>query len=144
MALKAFLDANILLDFLLKRENYSVSRKVVALAVEGRIVAYVTPAIIHIVGYWLTKAYGSKKTKELLLTLLTDIRVIDISHDMTIMALNSKIDDIEDALQYYSALANKLDYFISSDKKFQKLAIPSLPVVPPEYFINSVINTSPN
>jgi predicted nucleic acid-binding protein len=94
------------------------------------------------VAYWLKKAYGSQKTRELMLSLLTDIRVIDISHETTLMALNSKIDDIEDALQYYTALANNVHYFISSDKVLQRSAIPALPVVSPAQFLDIVNGNS--
>jgi len=140
MAFKVFLDANILLDFLLKRDHYEDARQIMSLVIEGKINAYITPAIIHIVGYWLAKAYGSEKAKQLLLSLLDHIRAIEISHELTLLALNSKIDDVEDALQYYTAIHNQLDYFISRDKKFQKSAIPSLPVVDPSYFLKEVCN----
>lgn len=140
MAFKVFLDANILLDFLLKRDHYEDARQIMSLVIEGKINAYITPAIIHIVGYWLAKAYGSEKAKQLLLSLLDHIRAIEISHELTLLALNSKIDDVEDALQYYTAIHNQLDYFISRDKKFQKSAIPSLPVVDPLYFLKEVCN----
>lgn len=43
--------------------------------------------------------------------------------------------DIEDALQYYTALHHKIDYFISCDKQLKKAAIPSLPVYLPEEFL---------
>ncbi|HMI03078.1 MAG TPA: PIN domain-containing protein [Pedobacter sp.] len=138
MAFKIFLDANILLDFLLKRDNYKDAKQIMILVVEGKVIAYITPAIVHIVGYWLTKAYGSEKAKRLLLSLVTDVRVIDSSHELTLLALNSKIEDIEDALQYYTAIHNQLDYFLSGDKKFQKAAIPTLPVVASAYFLNEI------
>jgi hypothetical protein len=38
------------------------------------------------VGYWLAKAYGNTKAKELLLTLLADVYVIDINHEITLNA----------------------------------------------------------
>jgi len=138
MVFKIFLDANILLNFLLKRENYEDAKDIMRLVVDGKVNAYITTAIVHIVGYWLAKAYGVKKTKQLLLSLLIDVRVIDISHELTLLALNSKIDDIEDALQYYTAIHHQLDYFISGDKKFQKSAIPTLPVVTPSYFLKEI------
>lgn len=128
MASKIFLDANVLLDFLLKRTDYNDSKKIIQLVIDKRIRAFITPAIVHIVAYWVVKAYGIEKTKELLLTLLADITVIDSSHQITLTALHSKIDDIEDALQYYTAIHYKIDYFISRDKKLQKSAIASLPV----------------
>lgn len=135
MGPKAFLDANILLDFTLKRESYLVSKQLVVKLVNAELRGYISPSIVHITGYWLTKAYGTAKAKELLLTLLADIYVIEINHETTLHALNSKMPDIEDALQYYTALHHKLDVFISRDKQLQKHAITSLPVYTPEEFL---------
>lgn len=135
MASKVFLDANVLLDFTLKREAYPETQKLIQLIIEGKIQAFITPAIVHIVGYWLTKAYGSKKTKEILLSLLADINSIDITHEIVINALLSKIDDIEDALQYYTAIYHKLDYFISQDKDLKKVSSSVLPVYSVKEFL---------
>ena len=128
MVSKIFIDANILLDFTLQRANYNEAKKLIELVINDKIHAYITPAIVHIVGYWLTKHYGAKKAKEILLMLLIDIRVIDISHTVTINALHSKINDIEDALQYYSALHHKLNYFVTRDGQLKKEGIPILPI----------------
>ena len=137
MASRVFLDANVLLDFTLKRASYEVSRRLISLIVDGQLQGYITPSIVHIIGYWLTKSYGSNKARELILLLLADIRVIDMNHEVTLNALHSKITDIEDALQYYTALHHKLDYFISMDKKLQKSSIPNLPVFTPEQFLKN-------
>lgn len=138
MASKVFLDANILLDFTLKRDDYEQARTIVSLAVDGSIQGYITPSIVHIVGYWLTKAYGNSKAKTILLTLLTDITVIDLPHEIVLNALHSKITDIEDALQYYTAVHYKLDYFISRDKQLQKQGIPILPICTPQEFLSEI------
>lgn len=135
MAYKVFLDTNVLLDFTLKRDHYRSAKSIVELAITGAIKAYVTPSILHILGYWLTKAYGNAKAKELLLTLLADVAVIDLPHETAVNALHSKISDIEDALQYYAAVHHKLDYFISWDKQLQKQDIPILRVLTPETFL---------
>ncbi len=135
MASKVFIDANILLDFTLKRTSYQEAKQIVELAINGAIQAYITPSIVHIVGYWLSKAYGTTKAKELLLALLEDIQVIDIPHQITLVALHSKMKDIEDALQYYTAIHHKLDYFISLDKQLQKESIAGLPIYTPKEFL---------
>ena len=49
MASKVFLDANILLDFTLKRNGYDAAKKINELAVAGQVQAYITPSIVHIV-----------------------------------------------------------------------------------------------
>ena len=139
MASKVFIDANILLDFTLKRTGYAEAKQILELAINGKIHAFITPAIVHIIGYWLAKAYGVLKAKEILITLLIDIQIIDISHETTLNALHSKINDIEDALQYYTALHHKLDYFISEDKKLQKESIPVLPVYTAKEFIKEFL-----
>ncbi|HMF73287.1 MAG TPA: PIN domain-containing protein [Flavitalea sp.] len=56
MVFKIFLDANVLLDFLLKRDNYEDAKEIMSLVVDGKANAYITPAIVHIVVYWLGKA----------------------------------------------------------------------------------------
>lgn len=45
------------------------------------------------------------------------------------------MNDIEDAMLYYTALYHKLDFVISSDQAFQAAALPSLPVISPKGFI---------
>lgn len=54
----------------------------------------------------------------------------DLNH-----AANSQMTDIEDALQYYTAMHHKMDYFISMDKNLIKSAMPNLPVYTPENFL---------
>ncbi len=139
MASKVFIDANILLDLSLKREKYDVAKEIIELAVNDKIKAFITPSIVHIVGYWLTKTYGNAKAKELLLTLLADVSVIDISHEIVLNALHSAIKNTEDALQYYTALHHKVDYFITQDKQLQKQSIASLPVYAPEEFLKGCL-----
>jgi len=136
MGFKIFLDANILLDFILKREEYDKARDIIQIIRDGNAEGFVTPSIVHILGYWLTKAYDSEKAKELILLLLEEIKVIDIPHEITILALASKIDDIEDALQYYSAIHHNLDFFISRDKKLKKSSVVALPVYTPHEFLS--------
>ena len=136
MAASVFLDANIILDFLLKRKDYEDARKIMVLVLEKKIKAFISPSILHIVSYWLTKAYGSAKSKDLLLLLLADVRIIDANQDVVNLALTSQIDAIEDALQYYTAIHHKIDFFLSRDKKLKKDALTLLPVYDIPYFLN--------
>jgi predicted nucleic acid-binding protein len=135
MAFKVFLDANILLDLTLKRDHFEQAKRIVTLAVDGDVQAFITPSVVHILGYWLSKEYGNSRAKELLLTLLSDITVIDLPHEIAVNALHSKMSDIEDALQYYTAMHHKLDCFISRYKQLQKQGIPALAVYTPEEFL---------
>jgi predicted nucleic acid-binding protein len=138
MASRVFLDANILLDFTLQRARYAEAKKVIQKGIDGDIQLSTTPAVLHITGYWLTKAYSSTIAKQLILTLLTDVLVIDCDHATALIAINSNIDDIEDALQYYTALKYNVAYFISSDKKLKRAVMPQLPVYTAEELLEEL------
>jgi len=135
MAFKVFLDVNILLDFTLQRDGYAQSKTIITWAEEGIIQGFVSPTVVQICSYWLAKAYGVKKAKEIMTTLLAFARIIDTPHEVVLAALHSSMDDIEDALQYYTALHHGMTYVISQDKAFQKAALPSLPVISAADFI---------
>ena len=135
MAFRVFLDADILLDFTLKKETYPIVRQLMEWAVRGRVQVFVTAAVIRDIGRALTSAYGADRAKELLLALLAEIQIIDAGYETTVNALHSRMGDIPDALSYYTALHHRLDYFITRDKNLSKAAIPVLPVCTPEEFI---------
>lgn len=128
MAFKTLLDANLLLDFTLQRKNYKDAKAIIQKGIDGDLQLFTTPAIIHITSYWLRKAYGTAETKEILISLLETVFVIDCDHATTLLALHSTMNDVEDALQYFTALKYGLNYFISSDKELKRAAMPQLPV----------------
>jgi predicted nucleic acid-binding protein len=138
MAFKVFLDANIILDFTLQRTGFEKAKQVIEKGIAGDIQLFTTPAILHIASHWLTKSYSVSTAKKVILTLLNDVEIIDCDHHTTLMALNSNFSDIEDALQYYAAIKNNIDYFISSDRKLKKSAIPQLPVYTADEFVDEI------
>ncbi len=139
MASKILIDANILIDFLLKRKNFEVSERLLKNIFTNQYKVFVTPAIIHITAYWIKKSLGAAVSKIILLELLNNIKVIDCDHKTAILALSSKMTDVEDALQYYTALQHQLDFVITQDQHFQKQAIPSLPIYSPQEFLTTFI-----
>lgn len=138
MAFKVFLDANVLLGFFLQRAGFADAEKIIEQASEKRFAAYTSPAVLHIAGYWVTKAYGAAKAKQLLTSLLTDVQIIDCNHQIAVLALQSALNDIEDALQYFTAIKHGMTHFISSDKPLKKAAIPQLPVYTPREFLDEI------
>jgi predicted nucleic acid-binding protein len=140
-AVKVFLDANVILDLYLQREGRSSAEQIILLAANGQCQAYVTTSIVHIVNYQLAKKVGKKRAEECLLDPLVNVDVIDMNHEITVNALYSKMEDSEDALQYFAGLHHKLDCFISRDKELKKSSIPVLPVYEPEEFLKNMFVT---
>jgi putative PIN family toxin of toxin-antitoxin system len=135
MASKIFLDANVCLSFLLQRKGYEPSETIFERVILNQFKGYTSPAIIHIIAYYLRKIHSLEITKQLITSLLSSVKVIDCNHEIAINAVNSQMTDIEDALQYYTAMHHQIDYFISLDKTLIKSAIPVLPVYSPEEFL---------
>ena len=141
MVFKIIPDANILLDLMLKRsDDYEDLLRIYQSIVENRYHGFVTTSIVHTCGYWLSKAFTEMYAKQTLIGLLNDVRIIDAPHRIVEDALYSDMKDIEDALQYYTALHHKLDVFISRDKGFIKSSKPILPVLHPKDFIKRYID----
>lgn len=135
MAYKLFLDANVLLEFILRRQNGESVRDIFVQVENGTVKAFTSTSIIQICGYILQKEHGKETTIKILHGLLNEVEVIDCRHDTVIMALNSSIADIEDAIQYYSALQHKMDYYITFDKKLIKHSALNLPILTPIAFL---------
>ncbi|MCY1524939.1 hypothetical protein D9M68_599000 [compost metagenome] len=129
MGFKIFLDANIVLDYALKRENYAELRTIFKWEESGKVNFYISLSVVHIVNYFLTKYLGQVIAKTTLLKLLQVISVVDGNHDTVLLAIQNNNPDIEDALQYEVAYKNRVDYFMSADKLLKKYADHRLPVV---------------
>ncbi len=141
MAFKIMLDTNIILDLILQRSNdYLDLRKIYNGIIAGDFRCYTTSIIVQTSSYWLTKEKGPLQAKQILLALLNDIDVLEASHEVVVNALQSNINDIEDAMLYYTAVHHKIDTLISRDKNFIKSALPNLPVYHPADFVRKYVN----
>ena len=139
MAYKVFFDINVILDFTLQRGSFNEIDNVINKIENGYQKGYITSATLHTLSYFLTKEYGQKKTKEILLNLLSIFSVIDASQDVIKNALHANFNDIEDALQVYTALSFKMDFFITSDKKLKKESSTTLPILTPQEFVKEYV-----
>jgi predicted nucleic acid-binding protein len=127
MVSKLFWDANIVLDITLQRQGFVQASRILTAGINGTVKLYTTPAVLHVASYYTKRHYSEAQTKQIFAALLNEVTIIYCSHETALLAIHSSINDLEDALQYYSALAHRLDAFISSDKKLKKMALPVLP-----------------
>jgi predicted nucleic acid-binding protein len=142
MAYKLFLDTNVFLDVLLERiADWKYAEEIMELAAENMIDIYTSPNNLVNVLYSLERQKAGKE--EIIISLeliLSYTNLIDISKQSFKNALRAGFTDLEDAIQYHTALAVKdMDYFITSNTKDYKKALPQLPVITPKQFI-AIIN----
>jgi len=115
---KLFIDTDIILDILAKREPfYNPANQLFALIEEKKVDAFTTPVVFSNLFYILSKfksrnfAHSSLRKLRLLLTIIqVDEKVIDL-------ALNSEFKDFEDAIQFYAAKFHNLDFIITRNVK---------------------------
>ena len=135
MSNKIYIDANVILDYCLDRIEKPSAKIIIDEINAGNLRGYMSGSIIHILSYFLQRLYGVEKTKEVILAIIEDFEIIDMPKELIIQALHSKMNDIEDALQYYVALHHKMDYFISNDLQLKKDSTSSLPVLSTAEFV---------
>ncbi len=123
MPTKVFVDVNIVIDLIEKRDyelDYVI--QLFKLAEQNKIIIYLTESIIT------NALYITKLPKQLLLV-LEIVETICIGSSTLKNALQSNFKDKEDAILYYGALDAKMDYFITRNKKdFTKYSNSNLPI----------------
>ena len=134
MAIKIFLDTNIILDvFDDKRIFHNDSIALYKLIEDSAVLGFVTESVLTTTDYILQKNL-SKKYRQLLFTELNSLlKILPCSRQNFEKALQTNFDDLEDALLYQIALENKIDYYITNDLTvIKKLSNSILPILKPK------------
>ncbi len=131
MAYKIFLDINILVDFVdSSRTEHQAAKDLFALIDESRVQAYFSESVINTSAYLVRKVIPVTIFNRLIVRLLQLVKVLPCSNLIVEQAYHLAKNDLEDSVLYQIALSNKLDFFITNNKKdFDKIAHPSLKVV---------------
>lgn len=129
---KVFLDTNIVIDLLDKREPFCMAAVAIfTLAYKKKVVLYVSPMTYATASYLLRKQ-GQERMRQLLRNFRQLSRVTIADERVVDDALASSFTDYEDALQYYSALSKDIDMIVTRNiKDFQNAKVPVL--TPDEY-----------
>ena len=134
--MKVLVDTNILLDVLAERfPFYACSAKIWTLAELGRIEAFVSSISFNNVYYIVRKAADKRRARQAL-RLMRDI-FVPVATDARIIsqAIDSDIDDFEDAVQLYSAASIQADCIITRNVKDFIVRKESFTVLAPDEFL---------
>ncbi len=114
MIKKVFVDSDVIIDVATGRfPFFNDSKLVLTLLERGFAMGYLSSNIVTNVYYVLKKISSHEKAKNFLSSLLEYVAVISVEHRSVLEALDSKFKDFEDAVQHYSALANKCDLIVT-------------------------------
>lgn len=134
---KLFIDTNVMLDLLGERIPYYDSiAKIATLADKGDIKIVVSALSYATVNFLLSKFESGEKVKEKLrkFKIISEISALD---ELIIeKGLNSKFQDFEDSLQYFSALKSDCSILITRNAKDFKES--KIPVMTAEEYLLSI------
>jgi len=135
MAIKVFLDANIILEAYLDRAHKKDAVAILSLIADHTIEGYTSPSVIQICVYFLEKEMTSTQVSRLFLSLLQYIDLCDTNKETAVAAFTSNAKDFEDAILYFTAVHHGMDYFLTLDNRFSKNKLSVLPVLSPSQLL---------
>lgn len=116
--IKAYLDCNILLDWLLDREPFSsYSAKIIELTETRKILGLVSPLTLANTYYVISKELNKKIADEFIIDSLRIFSVPGISLKNIKEAVSNKFKDFEDDVHSSIAAENNVDFLITRNKK---------------------------
>ncbi len=115
---KLFIDTDIIIDILAKREPfYNSAAHLFTLIDEEKVEAYTTPVVFSNLFYILSKFRSRNFAHSSLRKLRLLLSIIEVNEKVIDLALNSEFKDFEDAIQFYAAKFKNLEFIITRNVK---------------------------
>ncbi len=136
---KLFIDTNIVIDLLSRREPYYEDAAIIFSLADKKIIELgISSLTIANTSYTLLRQTNPKSAKEILRKLRLIINIFPLDDKIIGLALNdNSFSDFEDGLQYFTALENNQDLIITRNLKDFKNS--GLPVMTARQFLEMKI-----
>jgi predicted nucleic acid-binding protein len=135
MKRRVFVDTDIIYDLLAKREPfYTAAAHLFTLADEGKIQIFISALSLANIHYLISRQQSGKQAKQILRKFKLLVHITPLNEKIIDLALNSEFEDFEDAIQYFSALQNEIEIFLTRNLKDYKKA--QISVLTAQDFIN--------
>jgi predicted nucleic acid-binding protein len=129
-----FIDTNVLLDVLARREPfYPDSAAVWALAESGKIKGLISAVSVTNTSYIVRRLRDARTARRAVILLRDVFTPVAFDEQVINQAIDSGIPDFEDAVQYFSAVRAKADCIVSRNPSHFPRADP--PVLTPTEFL---------
>ncbi len=137
MAYKLFVDSDILLDVLLIRQpHFESSVSIFHLREKHQVELFTSPSIILNTNYIAQKQSNKKRALEGVVEILKTVEIIETTKKVLVNCFNNKNLDVEDAVQYFTALQNNsVNYYVTRNIKHFVFKNMDLPVLTPFQFL---------
>jgi predicted nucleic acid-binding protein len=139
MAYKLFIDTNVFLDFLMQRgKDWENAKAIFDLAEQDTIEIYTSASsVLNIMYVMSSYKLGRREIIAHASSILSFTKLINPDNITFEIALSSSFKDLEDAVQYHTALnIQGVNYFITSNTRDYKSSMDILPVLSPVAFMD--------
>ena len=138
--MKLFLDTNVIIDFLGRREPFAADiAQVFVLAEKGHVVLYASAISFSTCYYILRRRFGTRDTARLAVNNLERLVFVAPATQAIIRrAIDSSFEDFEDGIQNYCAVNVPVDFIISRNVK--DIVSSEISVIEPGDFLNHFYN----
>jgi len=131
---KAFVDTDVILDFMIGREPFAMDAARIFTLSEKKQISICTTDLVFSNAYYVLRKLGThKKVIEKLTQLARLIDIIGLSKVAVNRALESEFGNFEDALQHYAALTENVKIIITRNTKDYKKS--ELAVLTPDQYL---------
>ena len=132
--MKIFLDTNIFLDLILKRENYQESLLILNAVSKGIFDAFILDITLLNIDYIAKKQV--KDIRSFLNELNKNFTVLGADNSIFTMSLELNHTDLEDNAQYISAKESHCELILTNDQKFHS---PDIITFSSQEFVNKYL-----
>lgn len=128
MTRKIFVDTDVVLDLLAKREPfYTYAAQLFTNADKQEVTICVSSLCFGNLNYILSKHKSAIEARKILSRFKVLVTILPVDDKIIELALNSDFKDFEDAIQYYCAIENGINILITRNlKDFKPVRIPVL------------------
>jgi predicted nucleic acid-binding protein len=127
-------DIDVILDVLAKREPFFASAARLWAEIEnGRVRAYLAAHTVTTIFYFVAKARGKAFAKSAVSDLLSVFRIAPVKDSTLRLALESKMADFEDAVQFAAAKETAVSFIISRNIGDYKTS--EIPATTPDLYL---------
>ncbi len=137
---KILIDTNIVLDLALEQEGFvKGALELLRFTARHKIKPCITASSATDIYYVLRKQKGHKSAVGFLKQLIKFSKILGVEKRIILRALNSKMNDFEDAVQTETAINNDINVIITRNKKDYQNS--ELQIFSPTEYIGKVINS---
>lgn len=113
-----FLDTNVVLDFVLKREPFASKAAIIFdLGERQRLNLHLSSLSMNTIDYVVSKVSSSRKSRTVIIKLLSIVEVLPVQKSTIEQAAFSDFKDFEDAVQNFCAAEHQLQHLITRNSK---------------------------